>query len=119
MTRAEQTGPDVRWFARWEVHDAFAHGRRGGIALHRFRYDLRRFGLGAHDPACHIISTDRAALVAFAARFGLRAAWIEPPRPHRPDLWHFDAFGEVLARLEAAYPPPARLAGHEGASPRA
>jgi hypothetical protein len=98
--------PDVRWFAWWEVQDAFAHGRRGGIALHHFRYDLRRFGLGPRDPACHIISADRAALVAFAARFGLREGWIEPPRPHRPDIWHFDAFGLVLDRLIATYPLP-------------
>lgn len=98
--------PEVRWFAWREVQEAFAHARRGGIALHHFRYDLRRFGLGRGDPACHIIATDRAALVAFAARFGLREAWIEPPRRHRPDIWHFDAFGWVLERLEAAYPPP-------------
>lgn len=97
---------DVRWFAWREIREAFAHGRAGGIALHSFHHDLRRFGLGPREPACHIISADRAALVAFAARFGLRAAWIEPPRPHRADLWHFDAFGDVLAHLAAAYPPP-------------
>ncbi len=96
----------VRWFAWREVRAAFAHGRAGGIALHRFHHDLRRFGLGAREPACHILSANRAALVAFAARFGLREAWIEPPRPHRPDIWHFDAFGRVLERLEVAYPPP-------------
>ena len=105
MTRAEQTGPDVRWFARWEVHDAFAHGRRGGIALHRFRYDLRRFGLGPRDLACHILSADRVALIGFAARFGLRTR-IQPPRRHRPEVWHFDAFGPPLLSLERAYPPP-------------
>lgn len=105
----------VRWFAWWQVQDAFAHGRAGGIALHHFRYDLRRFGLGPRDPACHIISADRERLIAFAARFGLRAAWIEPPRRHRPDIWHFDAFGPVLARLERAYPPPPGLeAGRDG-----
>ena len=99
-------GPEVHWFAWWELQDAFAYGRRGGIALHHFHYDLRRFGLGPRDPACHILSADRAALVAFAARFGLREAWIEPPRPHRPDIWHFDAFGSVLDQLVAAYPLP-------------
>lgn len=110
-----QTGPagdewfDVRWFAWREVRAAFAHGRTGGIALHRFRHDLRRFGFGAAEPACHMISADRARLVAFAARFGLRAAWIEPPRggrPGRADIWHFDIFGDLLARLETVYPPP-------------
>ncbi|MFN8516347.1 MAG: hypothetical protein U0841_35015 [Chloroflexia bacterium] len=102
---ASKRGFDVRWFAWRDVRAALAHGREGGIALHRFRHDLRRFGLGPSDPACHMLSADRAALVAFGAQFGLRAAWIEPPRPRRPDIWHFDVFGEILGELEAAYPP--------------
>jgi hypothetical protein len=96
---------DVRWFAWREVRAALAHGRAGGIALHRFRHDLRRFGLGPNEAACHMLSADRAALIAFAAPFGLRVAWIEPPRPRRPDIWHFDVFGTILQELEAAYPP--------------
>jgi hypothetical protein len=96
----------VRWFAWWEVQAALAHGRSGGIALHYFRYDLRRFGLGPRDPCCHIISADRDALVAFAERFGLPAWLLKPPRPHRPDIWHFDAFGWVLDLLQIDYPPP-------------
>ena len=99
-----------------KVRAAFAPGRRGGFALHRFRHDRRRFGLTASEPACHILAADRAALVAFAARFGLREGWIEPPRPHRPDIWHFDAFGWVLDRLVAAYPPPPDI--EEGRSRR-
>jgi hypothetical protein len=96
----------VRWFAWREVRAALAYGRAGGIALHRFRHDLRPFGLSAAEPACHMLSTDRMLLIAFAARFGLRAEWIEPPRPRRPDIWHFDVFGHVLQCLEMAYPPP-------------
>jgi hypothetical protein len=106
-------GYDVRWFAWRDVRAALAHGRAGGIALHRFRHDLRRFGLGPSDPACHMLSADRAALVAFGARFGLRAAWLEPPRPRRPDIWHFDVFGEVLVELEAAYPPADAASEHD------
>ncbi len=79
----------VRWFAWRQVRAAFAHGRNGGIALHRFRHDLRRFGLTSSEPACHILSADRAAVVAFGARFGLRVAWIEPPCPRRRDMWLF------------------------------
>jgi hypothetical protein len=96
----------VRWFSWREVQEALAHGRAGGIALHHFRYDLRRFGLGLGDPACHILSADRDALVTFAARFGLPEVLLKPPRPHRPTIWHFDAFGWALARLESAYPLP-------------
>lgn len=97
---------DVRWFAWRAVREALAHGRNGGIALHRFRHDLRRFGLGANEAACHMLSADRAVLIAFGRHFGLRAAWLEPPRPRRPDIWHFDLFGAALRELEAAYPPP-------------
>jgi hypothetical protein len=100
--------PEVLWFPWWKVQPALAYGRTGGIALHRFLYDLRRFGLGPRDPACHILSADRAALIGFAARFGLRTR-LEPPRPHRPDVWHFDAFGPPLLSLERAYPPPAGI----------
>jgi hypothetical protein len=102
----DSTAPEVRWFAWWEIQAALAYGRSGGIALHRFRYDLRRFGLGPHDPACHILSTNRDALVTFAEGFGLRQASLQPPRARRPDIWHFDAFGRVLERLEAVYAPP-------------
>jgi len=97
---------DVRWFAWQEVQEALAFGRAGGIALHHFHFDLRRFGLGPRDPVCHIISSDPAALVVFAACFGLPERLLKPPRPHRPDIWHFDAFGYALDRLKLTYPPP-------------
>jgi hypothetical protein len=97
---------DVRWFTWREVAPAIQHGREGGIALHYFRWNLWRFGLGSQAPACHIISADRDRLVAFVARFGLPAFLLQPPRKHRPDIWHFDAFGFVLERLTEAYPLP-------------
>lgn len=102
-------GASVRWFTWQQVRPALAYGRQGGIALHYFRYDLRHFGLGARAPACHVLSANRPMLVAFMARFGLREAAIQAPRPHRPDVWHFDAFGPVLERLEAVYPLPAHI----------
>lgn len=99
----------MRWFSWREVQPALAHGRGGGIALHAFRWDLRRFGHGVADPACHVMSADRPALVRFMAPFGLPALLLQPPRRHRPLVWHFDAFGVVLVRLRAAYPPPEDL----------
>lgn len=99
-------GEAVRWFAWWEVQEALQYGREGGIALHYFRYDLRRFGFGRNDPACHILSSDRPGLVDFGARFGLREVWLEPPRRHRPEIWHYDAFGPLLDRVYRAYPLP-------------
>jgi hypothetical protein len=100
-----------RWFAWWQVQEALAFSRTGGIALHYFRYDLRRFGLGMNDPACHILSTDRAALIAFGAAFGLREAWLEPPRRHRPGVWHYDVFGSLLVQLMAVHLPPEGIEG--------
>jgi hypothetical protein len=102
-------GTDVRWFTWREVSPALDHGRTGGIALHYFRYDLRRFGLGSRAPACHIMSANRPMLVEFVARFGLREALIQTPRRHRPDVWHFDAFGRVLDHLAEIYPLPADI----------
>lgn len=104
--RGAESVPPVTWFAWRDLAAAYQLARAGGIALHLFRHDLRRFGFSATEAACHIISADRQALVSFGSRVGLRAAWIEPPRRHRPDLWHFDAFGGVLARLLADYPLP-------------
>ena len=109
MGPGRQDSFDVRWYPWWDVQSALAHGRSGGISLHHFRYDLRRFGLGVNDPSCHIISADRERLIAFAAGFGLRAAWVEPPRRHRPDIWHFDVFGPLLLRVLDSYPLPAGL----------
>jgi hypothetical protein len=96
----------VRWFTWREVSPAMDHGRAGGIALHYFRWNLWRFGLGSQAPACHIISADRERLVAFVATFGLPSFLVQPPRRNRPDIWHFDAFGHVLERLAEAYPLP-------------
>ena len=99
----------IRWFSWREVSPAMDHGRAGGIALHYFRWNLRRFGLGSQAPACHVLSADRPRLVVFVARFGLPEFLIQAPRPHRPDVWHFDAFGRVLERLAEAYPLPEEI----------
>ena len=109
METRDEEEIEVRWFAWWEVPAALAHGGQGGIALHHFRYDLRRFGLGPRAPACHILSTDRVSLVRFAERFGLAERRIQPPRRHRPSIWHFDAFGPVLERLAETYPLPVNI----------
>lgn len=116
MGRSDIRRYDIAWFDWREIQAALAHGRAGGIALHYFRYDLRRFGLTRNEPACHILSADHAALVAFGLAFGLRAEWLEPPRRHRPEVWHFDAFGLVLERLLLAYPPPEAIVLEERAS---
>lgn len=116
MAQRDMRSYDVAWFDWWEVQEALAHARAGGIALHYFRYDLRRFGLGRDEPACHILSADHASLVAFGSAFGLRREWLEAPRRHRPEVWHFDAFGPLLERLLEVYPLPAAI-GHGEPAP--
>jgi hypothetical protein len=100
----------VCWFAWREVYDALEFGRGGGIALHYFRYDLRRFGLGSYDPCCHVLSSNRAKLVAFAAELGMPEYLIKRPRPRRPHIWHYDVFGRHLQRLQELYPMPWAIA---------
>lgn len=102
---------NVRWFPWRGVRAALEYGRAGGIALHRFRHDLRAFGLSQNEPACHMLSADRELLLACGQQFGLRAAWLEPPKPRRPDIWHFDLFGNTLRQLETQYPPSDTLVG--------
>jgi hypothetical protein len=101
----------VCWFGWHQVQDAFTHARGGGIALHYFHWDLRRFGLGVGDPACHVISADSTLLEAFATNLGLERVKLSPPRPNRADIWHFDAFAWVLDVLVQTYPPPAEIYG--------
>jgi hypothetical protein len=101
----------VAWFSRRQVQPAFAHARAGGIALHVFRWDLTRFGLGTADPVCHVIGVDPAQLEAFSRRLGIEQVKLTSPRPYRPDIWHFDAFGRVLIALCELYPPPPEIDG--------
>ena len=68
----------------------------------------RHFGAGGRLAVSTAFRGDRlvAGLPLFVrARFGLRTR-IQPPRRHRPEVWHFDAFGPPLLSLERAYPPP-------------
>jgi hypothetical protein len=102
---------EVEWFRWREVQEALAYARTGAIALHYFHYDLRRFGLRIDSPCCHVLSADPDRLTAFVARFGLPPLLIKPPKPHRPDVWHFDAFGWVLDNLMFSYPPPFSIDG--------
>jgi len=43
-------------------------------------------------------------------QIGLPAWTVQAPRPHRPEIWHFDAFGFILTRLIERYPLPEHIA---------
>jgi hypothetical protein len=99
------TLPSVRCFSPYEVHDALTYALTGNIALHFFRYDLRRLGLGKDDPACHILSNGPSTLADFMHDLGIPPRPLHPPRPNRPAIWHADAFGWVLGVILRLYPP--------------
>lgn len=94
-----------REFSRWRegLRWAFA----GGLWLHRFT--LRG------EPWAHLISADRAALLAAGARLGLRAERLQyrplkhPDTGERHPAWHWDLTGwhlERALRLAAPKMPP-------------
>jgi hypothetical protein len=45
-------------------------------------------------------------LEAFVTQLGVQRIKLSPPRPHRPDIWHVDAFDWLLDLLKEMYPPP-------------
>jgi hypothetical protein len=90
--------------------DGMVHALDGGLWLHRFV--LRG------EPMAHLVSADRAALLAAGRRLGLDPAWLQfKPLKHPRDgvrrpAWHWDLRGrylEVAVRLAAGLPvsPPA------------
>jgi hypothetical protein len=55
----------------------------------------------------HVVSVDEARLLALGGRLGLSPAWLQykplkdPRTGVRVPAWHWDLWGERLARLEA------------------
>lgn len=105
-TRSVAADPPIAWFGWREVAPALQFARDGGFALHYFHFDLRRFGLSRDEPCCHMLGSDRTALIEFAGGFGLPAWALQADRPHRRGVWHFDVFGPALDALRGRYPPP-------------
>ena len=72
----------------------------GGVWLHR--YHLRG------EPMAHLISADRAQLLAIGRALGLHPAWLQykplkdPRTGTRVEAWHWDLWGSVLQRVVAA-----------------
>ena len=91
-----------REFAR--RREGLAHALDGGLWLHRFTLDGR--------PMAHLVSADRAVLLAWGEARRLDPRWIQykPLRDPRTDervpAWHWDLAGELL-------PPPGSLPGRE------
>ena len=78
--------------------DGVIHALDGGLWLHRWRLD--------GNPMAHLVSSDRAALLAWGAGHGMDARWIQykplmdPRTGARVRAWHWDLIGDRV-------PPPA------------
>lgn len=72
----------------------------GGVWFHRHKV--------RGEPMAHLVSADRAALLALGTELGLEAAWLQykplkdPRTGARVAAWHWDVWGARLTRLEDA-----------------
>lgn len=86
------SGSTYREFAR--RRDGMIYAMDGGLWLHRHVWKGR--------PMAHLVSTDKARLLAYAERAGLPAHHLQfkplkdPRTGERRDAWHFDLGGPFL-----------------------
>jgi hypothetical protein len=84
--------PPWREFVR--RRDGMIHAMDGGLWLHRHVW--------RGTPMAHLVSTDRAALLAYGAAHGLPAARLQykplkdPRTGARREAWHWDLVGRHL-----------------------
>jgi len=82
----------VSWREFARRRDGLLHALDGGLWLHRWRLDGR--------PMAHLVSRDKAALLAWGAERGLDLRWIQykplkdPRTGERTPMWHWDLVGE-------------------------
>ena len=91
--------------------DGMIHAMDGGLWLHRHVWYGR--------PMAHLVSTDRALLLAWGAQAGLDASRLQykplkdPRTAERREAWHWDLAGPWLPP-----PSPPRSPGAPDAAPR-
>ena len=84
-----------RWREFDKRRDGFIHAVDGGLWLHRWRLPDGR-------PMCHLVSTDKLALLAWGAAHGMDSRWlqhkpIKDPRTERHvEAWHWDLLGSRI-----------------------
>jgi hypothetical protein len=70
----------------------------GGVWLHRHRIN--------DEPMVHLVSADKARLLALGRDLELRPGWLQykplkdPRTGMRVPAWHWDVWGDRLARLD-------------------
>ncbi len=95
---ADGGAPAYREFAR--RRDGMTHAMDGGLWLHRHVW--------RGTPMAHLVSTDRAALLAYGRAAGLDPRRLQfkplkdPRTGERRNAWHWDLVGRFL-------PPPGRV----------
>ena len=82
-----------RYFSMMELHEARAHARAGGIAVHHTGFPFRKWPFTAH-----LFAQDNASLVAAIRRTGANPKWIQYPGTEDE---HFDLMGGPLERAMA------------------
>ena len=82
---------------RW---DGFVYAVEGGLWLHRWRLPDGR-------PMCHLVSTDKDALLAWGRANGMDPLWIQhkpikdPRTGQHVDAWHWDLLGSRIPPRQA------------------
>jgi hypothetical protein len=75
--------------------EGFIHALDGGLWLHRWHLPDGR-------PMAHLVSSDKAALLAWGAAHGMEAKWIQyhplkdPRTGTRVEAWHWDLVGKRI-----------------------
>ena len=82
--------------------DGLSYALAGGLWLHRFSLD--------GTPMAHLVSSDRAALLAWGRAAGLDPRWLQykplrdPRTGDRVPAWHWDLWGERVPPRSAEAP---------------
>jgi hypothetical protein len=94
VTRDEGGDADAQYREFSSRRDGMIHAMDGGLWLHRHMWRGR--------PMAHLVSTDRAKLLAYGARVGLPAERLQhkplkdPRTGERREAWHWDLGGPFL-----------------------
>ena len=85
---------DVSWREFPRRRDGLLHALDGGLWLHRFVLGGR--------PLAHLVSSDKAKLLAWGRERGFDLRWIQykplkdPRQGRRVPMWHWDLVGELI-----------------------
>lgn len=103
MTSRPAPGEE-RYFAMFDIEEAIAWAKDGGIAVHQnFMVDGLKIGGRVRQGRAYHVFGLREALLAWGNRNGQRAPWMQWSEDDRrvADPPHFDVFGAPARKVEA------------------